>query len=121
MVETTLTHECVHVLTESVLAGRPLWVREGLAAVLSGEFPDHSHDSGAEPARGDGPPIDGGRIGGLLSHDTSAVKPGRGSRCPSDTDLRDTTSPDTWRRAYAAAASCVSRALASGQRWQDLR
>jgi stage II sporulation protein D len=38
-VESTLRHELVHVLTEPVLAGRPLWVREGAAAYFSGEMP----------------------------------------------------------------------------------
>jgi hypothetical protein len=34
---TTLGHEFVHVLTDHALAGRPLWVREGLALVIAGE------------------------------------------------------------------------------------
>jgi hypothetical protein len=36
--ESTLTHEMVHVVAESALAGRPLWVREGLAVVIAGEL-----------------------------------------------------------------------------------
>ena len=93
IVETTLRHECVHVLTESTLAGRPLWAREGLAAVLAGEFSSATHEGRAD----------------------------RDRRCPSDAELRDAVSPVSWRRSYEAAAACVSRALASGQRWQDLR
>jgi SpoIID/LytB domain protein len=103
-VELTLKHECVHVLTESTLAGRPLWIREGLAAVLAGESANTAHDRGAE-----------------LAQDASSAKHDRDPRCPSDADLRDAASPDAWRSAYQAAAACVSRALASGRRWQDLR
>jgi hypothetical protein len=104
IVETTLRHECVHVLTESTLAGRPLWAREGLAAVLAGEFTNVTHDSRAGQAQ-----------------DVSSGTSDRDARCPSDADLRDATSPDAWRRAYEAAAACVARALASGRRWRDLR
>ena len=37
---TTLTHELAHVLIDPVLNARPAWVREGLAAVFSGETYD---------------------------------------------------------------------------------
>ncbi|MGE3840688.1 MAG: SpoIID/LytB domain-containing protein [Vicinamibacterales bacterium] len=36
LLERTLRHELIHVLTEPVLRGRPRWVREGLAARLDG-------------------------------------------------------------------------------------
>jgi len=35
--ERTVRHEIIHVLTEPMLAGRPLWVREGVASFYSGE------------------------------------------------------------------------------------
>jgi len=38
VLDATLRHEFVHVLTDAVLAGRPLWIREGLAVVAAGEF-----------------------------------------------------------------------------------
>lgn len=38
ILDTTLAHEMVHVLADPALAGRPLWVREGLAVVIAGEL-----------------------------------------------------------------------------------
>lgn len=37
ILDSTLAHELVHVLTESELKERPLWVREGIAAYYAGE------------------------------------------------------------------------------------
>ena len=90
-VETTVRHELVHVLTDAVLADRPLWVREGLAQTMAGEGAD------AEPS----------------------PRPAR--PCPSDADLRNPASADAWRAAYDAAAACVTRALGAGVAWRDLR
>ncbi len=92
----TLRHEIAHVLADSVLAGRPLWVREGLAVHLAAEAP-HT----------DGRPAGGAAAG------TPA--------CPSDEALRSPGSADALRRAYDAAGACVARALQAGVRWQDLR
>lgn len=96
--DSTLRHELVHVLTDGALAGRPLWVREGLAQVKAGEFP-------------------------IGAGGTDAAAGGRTARpaCPSDSHLRDASSPDAWRLAYQAAARCVARALAAGTPWRDLR
>jgi len=91
LVDTTIPHEVVHVLTDAALEGRPLWVREGLAQVLAGEV------GRPAPAR-------------------SASMP-----CPSDDDLRRGTSPPAWRDAYAAAAACVAAALARDPDWRNLR
>jgi stage II sporulation protein D len=91
IVETTVRHELVHVLTDAELADRPLWVREGLARTMAGER------GRAEPSS----------------------RPAR--PCPSDADLRNPASADAWRVAYDTAAVCVARALASGVAWRDLR
>jgi hypothetical protein len=90
-VETTVRHELVHVLTDAVLADRPLWVREGLARTMAGEGGDE--EPSPRPAR----------------------------PCPSDADLRNPASAEAWRAAYDAAAACVTRALAAGVAWRDLR
>ncbi len=37
ILDRTMRHEVVHVLTAGTLASRPLWVREGLAAVMAGD------------------------------------------------------------------------------------
>jgi len=96
ILESTLQHEFVHVLADPLLSGRPLWVREGLAVVLAGEFT--SPTTGRGESRGQD-----------------------GSACPTDADVRSPQSADAWRRAYQAAGRCVSRALSTGRRWQDLR
>ena len=91
--ELTVRHELVHVMADSALRDRPLWVREGLAAVIAGET------------------------------DATALTPGSGSKptCPTDAELRTPASADAWRRAYNAAGRCVARDLAAGTRWQALR
>ena len=96
ILEPTLRHELVHLVAEPTLAGRPLWVREGLAVAIADEV-------AAEPA-------------GKASRDT-----GRSTTCPADDALREPRSADAWRRAYDAAGRCVADALAAGRRWQDLR
>jgi hypothetical protein len=95
ILRSTLRHEIAHVLADPVLADRPLWVREGLAAHLAGE----ARRSVAE-----------GRSHTAQSRD-----------CPSDEALRSAASADAWRRAYDAASECVARALGAGTRWEDLR
>jgi len=90
-VDQTLRHEIVHVLTLPALAGRPAWVREGLAVYFAGE-------SGAPAARPqDAPP------------------------CPSDRELMQAESPDALQRAYQSAAACVANALAAGMSWSQIR
>jgi SpoIID/LytB domain protein len=84
-----LRHEFVHVMTDDVLEGRPLWIKEGLALVIAGE-----HRPSAADAR---------------------------AACPSDDELRASSSLEAWRRAYEAAGACVARQLARGVSWRDLR
>lgn len=45
IVETTIAHELVHVLTADRLTGRPLWVREGVASFYAGEYEAASPDA----------------------------------------------------------------------------
>ena len=92
----TLRHEITHMLADPMLAGRPLWVKEGLAVYLAGETP---------------------RIAGRPGDGTPAGTPA----CPPDEALRSPGSADALRRAYDAAGACVARALQAGVRWQDLR
>jgi hypothetical protein len=96
ILETTLRHEFVHLLAEPALAGRALWVREGLAVALAGELP---RDGAREGTR------------------TTAGAPA----CPSNEDLQTAGDRESWRRIYDAAGRCVASALADGRRWQDLR
>lgn len=96
ILEPTLRHEFTHVLADWTLAGRPLWVREGLAVHLAGET---------------------NRTAGRTSADRAAGA----QACPSDASLRSPGSAEAMRRAYDAAGACVARALQAGVAWQDLR
>jgi len=96
LLDAALRHEITHVLADPALAGRPLWVREGLAVYLAGEW----RAARDLPGRGATPPA---------------------GACPGDDALRAAASAEAGRRAYDAAGGCVARALASGLRWQDLR
>jgi SpoIID/LytB domain protein len=95
ILDSTLRHEMVHVLTARALAGRPMWVREGLAAYFAGE----SH------------PV------------PSANGAGRSARnsCPEDREFSVNAGEAGAGDAYRRAAACVERALARGQTWRDLR
>ena len=94
ILESTLRHEFTHALADESLAGRPLWVREGLAVYLAGELPADSLD----------------------------VPAGRSRSCPSDAAFRPPpASEESMRRIYGDAGRCVARALGAGVRWQDVR
>ena len=93
--ESTLRHELAHVLTAPALQGRPEWVKEGVAMHFAGEPP---------PASLVGPDGTVGRV-----------------RCPSDDEVRQPVSASAARQAYGLAAACVSRALAGGRAWSELR
>jgi len=94
ILEPTLRHEFVHLLSEPLLPGRALWVREGLAVVMAGEWRDAAGDARGSATLG---------------------------ACPSDAELRSPRDGETWRRAYDAAGRCVAKALAGGRGWRDLR
>ena len=94
ILESTLRHEFTHALADESLAGRPLWVREGLAVYLAGELPADSQGDLA----------------------------GRSKPCPSDAAFRaPPASEESLRRIYEDAGRCVARALGAGVRWQDVR
>ena len=75
------------------LAGRPLWVREGVAMHFAGERPPASLMDGDVPRR---------------------------VRCPSDDELSRAVSAAAAREAYARAAACVTRAIADGREWHAI-
>jgi hypothetical protein len=96
LVEPTLRHELVHILTRSALAQRPLWVQEGAAVYFS-----------TAPSRRGALAADGG------------VDDSTG--CPADQELQRPASADALRAAYNRAASCFGRAMARGVSWRDVR
>lgn len=91
--ETVVRHELAHVLTDTRLAARPLWVREGVAMHFAGERPPASLLDGDVPRR---------------------------VRCPSDDELSRAVSAAAAREAYARAAACVARAIAEGREWDAI-
>jgi hypothetical protein len=95
VLERTLRHELVHAMTESALAGRPLWVREGAAVYFASPRP-----SGAA-ALGSG----------------AGAKPA----CPEDGELRHPVSAGALSNAYARASACFARQMATGRAWTEVR
>ena len=96
VLERTIRHEIVHLLTQTELANRPLWVREGTAIYFAGD----GAGVGESPRRAD----PGGRI-----------------VCPGDRELREPASPGALSNAYVRAAACVSRQIVAGRKWTEIR
>ncbi|MEQ1758013.1 MAG: SpoIID/LytB domain-containing protein [Vicinamibacterales bacterium] len=92
VLERTLRHEVAHVVVDSQLAGRALWVREGAASYF------------AEPLRDVGKAV--GKAAGT---------------CPSDRELTNPPSGDALRDAYLRAAACFRLQVTSGRRWAEVR
>jgi hypothetical protein len=86
-------HEVAHALLDAALASRPMWVREGAAMFFSEE----------------------------VAADRAAEQPAARVSCPTDTELLRSVSAGAQRDAYARAAACFTRALASGKRWSEVR
>ncbi len=97
VLEKTVQHELVHLLTEPALAGRPLWVREGAASYFTGERAPDADASGRKRW------------------------PGPGVSCPTDDDLLRPVSPGALSIAYTRAAACFAREIASGKKWSEVR
>jgi SpoIID/LytB domain protein len=108
-VSRTIRHEVAHALLDNQLAGRPLWVREGLAIHFSAV-----DLAGAGPAASDVAP----------SRSAVPATPsarGTRARCPTDDELRRPVSAGAQRDAYARAEQCVADALRRGIAWQAIR
>jgi SpoIID/LytB domain protein len=95
VLERTLRRELVHVMTEPLLASRPLWVREGVARYFSGERPPGGEPGGNDPRA---------RIS-----------------CPADDELRHPVSAGALSNAYARASACVARQMAAGKKWTEVK
>jgi hypothetical protein len=91
MLERVVRHEIAHVLLDSHLEGRALWVREGAAAYFAGR----SHDR-------------------PLRLQTDLI-------CPTDDELRRPASAEKQRDAYARAEACFARQVRTGTPWREVR
>jgi stage II sporulation protein D len=98
VLERTIRHELVHVMTDAVLAKRPMWVREGAAIYFAGEQPIPGEPTERPP-----------------------FKPKPRSSCPDDAELRQPVSVGALSNAYARARACFALQTQSGKMWRDVR
>ena len=98
MLERTIRHELVHVMTDVALGKRPAWVREGAAIYFAGEqmIP-------GEPQQ------------------RPAFKPEPRASCPDDNELLHPVSVGALSNAYARARACFAKQIQSGRTWRDVR
>jgi len=99
LVDRTIRHELVHLMTDTALARRPAWVREGAAIFYAGDAP--LVPSGSRPR--------------------PAFKPEPRTSCPDDIELLRPVSVGALSYAYARARACFEKQLAAGKSWRDIR
>jgi hypothetical protein len=99
MLERTMRHELVHLMTDNALAQRPVWVREGAAIYFAGEqmFP-------GEPQT-----------------QRPVFKPDPRAACPTDSDLLRPVSVGALSNAYARARACFAKQIQAGRTWREVR
>ena len=95
VLDRTIRHQLVHLMTDAPLSGRPLWVREGAAIYFAGE-----------------PPVPGGK-------DARPVPPR--TSCPADAELVRPVSIGALTNAYARAQTCFSRQILQRRSWRDVK
>jgi hypothetical protein len=98
VLDRTIRHELVHLMTDAVFERRPQWVREGAAIYFAG----------AKPIPGETRPRPGFR-----------PEP-RGS-CPSDNELMRPTSVGALANAYTRARDCFAKQIQAGKTWRDVK
>jgi SpoIID/LytB domain protein len=98
VLERTIRHELVHLMTNSVLGARPRWVTEGAAIHFAGEPPT----PGELPQR-------------------RAFTPEPRASCPTDSELLQPVSAGALTNAYARARACFAKQIAAGKSWRDVR
>jgi len=97
VLERTLRHELVHLMTDAALVSRPAWVKEGAAIYFAG-----GPAGTAEPQR-------------------PAFRPDPRAACPSDSELLRPVSVGALTNAYARARACFAKQIQSGRSWRDVR
>jgi len=99
LVDRTIRHGLVHLMTDTALAQRPAWVREGAAIFYAGDAPAASAGSRPRPA----------------------FKPEPRTSCPDENELLRPVSPGALSYAYARARACFEKQIAAGKSWRDIR
>jgi hypothetical protein len=100
--ERTVRHEVAHALLDSILAGRPMWVREGAANYFS-----QTAGLSAEALKK-------AEVGSRTAGSPRVT-------CPTDAELLRPVSAGAQRDAYARAAACFARQIGSGKKWTEVR
>jgi stage II sporulation protein D (peptidoglycan lytic transglycosylase) len=98
VLERTIRHELVHVMTDGALGGRPAWVKEGAALYFAGEQ----------------------MLPGAASQ-RPAFKPEPRTTCPTDNELLRPVSVGALANAYARARRCFVKQIENGRSWRDVR
>jgi hypothetical protein len=97
LLERTVRHQLVHLMTDAALRDRAAWVREGAAIYYAGWG----------PVPGDARP--------------TALSLRSRLACPADADLLRPVSPGALSNALASALACFSRQADAGRAWRDVR
>jgi stage II sporulation protein D (peptidoglycan lytic transglycosylase) len=100
VLERTLRHELVHLMTDASLHDRPAWVREGAAGYFAGDRQTSSDSTGERPA-----PFPG---------DTRLS-------CPSDAELLSPVSAGALSNARILARACFARQAGEGRSWREVK
>lgn len=98
VLDRTIRHELVHVMTGEALGKRPVWVREGAATYFAGERPIPGEPPRRSPFSAESRPS-----------------------CPGDNELLRPVSVGALSNAYARAAACFARQIAAGKTWRDVK
>ena len=98
VLERTIRHELVHLMTDTALDRRPQWVREGAAIYFAGAKP----------------------IPGELRQ-RPGFRPEPGGSCPTDPEVLRPVSIGSLANAYTRARECFAKQIAAGKNWKDVR
>jgi stage II sporulation protein D len=101
MLDRTIRRELVHLMTEAILSGRPLWVREGAAIY----FGDRLTAPGPTDAAQQRP----------------SFRPEPRASCPDDNELLRPVSVGALSNAYARARTCFEKEIRAGKSWREIR
>jgi hypothetical protein len=97
LLERTVRHQIVHLLTKEAFANRPAWVSEGAALYFAGEHPALTAPKQWPPYR-----------------PSSAA-------CPSDSEVLRPVSVGALANADLRARACFAKQLEKGRRWDEIK
>lgn len=98
VLERTIRHELVHLMTDAALDRRPQWVREGAAIYFAGTKPIPGEPRQRPPFR-----------------------PEPRASCPADHELLRPVSIGALANAYTRARDCFAKQMQAGKSWRDVK